>query len=284
MWNLKYIPTTLITYFGAPKLSYLRYLTLYSFRKFNPDWKIKLFKPKYLTENLTWNTHENKEKYDRDLCYFNKLEELNIEIEEVDFNKFGLSNDMSEVHKSDFFRLQYLANNGGIWTDMDIIFFKSMDKANFNLQFLSKLESIFCITTFTNTYNFHSIGFLGSKPKNEPFAFLYEKAKLKYDKNRYESIGSDLYIKEFPSVDFIEKVFKNKVINLTMDQVYHLNSFNIDKIYNNSLRYQDVYNRGIGCHWYAGAPVSNKWENILDETNYNLYDNNLTKLIEKVYE
>jgi hypothetical protein len=44
MWHLKEIEKTLHTYWGGDSMSYLRYLTLASFRKLNPDWKIFLYK------------------------------------------------------------------------------------------------------------------------------------------------------------------------------------------------------------------------------------------------
>ena len=51
---------------------------------------------------------------------------------QVDFQIYNFNNDMPEVHKSDFLRLELLSTIGGLWSDMDIIYFKPMNSLYFN--------------------------------------------------------------------------------------------------------------------------------------------------------
>ena len=79
MWHLTKIPKIIHFYWGNEKLSYLRYLSVYSFRKLNLDWQIKIHVPAVLSTDLpAWNTmHQKNIKIDKD--YFDRLEELDVE-------------------------------------------------------------------------------------------------------------------------------------------------------------------------------------------------------------
>ena len=61
MWHLTNIPKIVHFYWGNEKLSYLRYMSVYSFRKLNPDWKIKIHVPGALSMIApTWGSNEQK--------------------------------------------------------------------------------------------------------------------------------------------------------------------------------------------------------------------------------
>ena len=112
---MKSMPKVCYLYWGGGIFSYLRYLTVHTFRKFNPDWKIQMCVPKIPSkEGFSWKTHEQKYSVEgKD--YFNLLPELGVEIHRIDFNQLGVSPQTSEVFKSDILRWNLLSEKGGFW-------------------------------------------------------------------------------------------------------------------------------------------------------------------------
>ena len=101
---MKNIPKTAYFYWGAEIFPYLRYMSLYSFKKFNPEWEVTLLVPSKLNKTQTWNTHENKCEINTE-DYLHRLDECGIDVCEFDMQSIGFSNDLPEVIKSDIIRL-----------------------------------------------------------------------------------------------------------------------------------------------------------------------------------
>ena len=163
-------------YWGNKILPFLRYLTLYSFRKYNPKCKMNLYFPKKLQENRSWTSPEHEiEMVGKD--YFDKLEDLNISLIPFDMEDFGLSNEISEVKKADFLRWHLLSSERSLWSDMDILYVKTL------IGFEKR-----------NTISIHngiwSIGFLTSTSAHMFFKYLYKRAFECINENEYQSIGS----------------------------------------------------------------------------------------------
>ena len=125
-WLLNKIPKRLFVYWGGEKLPYLRYLTIDSFIKFNPEWEIIFIIPKILSNVLTWQGKQferNDLKYIDYMSEIYKLEGKNkLKVEIFDFETIGINNNLNEVHKSDYLRYYLLYSRGGVWSDMDIYF------------------------------------------------------------------------------------------------------------------------------------------------------------------
>ena len=104
MWNLSKIPKIAHFYWGSQKLSFLRYMSLHSFKKCNPDWEVRLYCPLILTKDARWEDKQVENNGDiYDYMHYVKYH-LNIKPIYFDFNQIGLSNDLNEVYKSDFIR------------------------------------------------------------------------------------------------------------------------------------------------------------------------------------
>jgi hypothetical protein len=264
MWYLKNIQKTLHIYWGGGKLAYLRYLTISTFRHYNPDWQIILYKPLIDQTVKTWTTTELKyaENY---TDYLSRVEELGVTIQSVDFSLYGFDNNASEVHKSDFLRWQLLATVGGFWADMDILFFKSMDDLYFNTEQTGDINTVFCISDYG-----HSIGFLMSSPNNPCFERITQAAKGEYKKEGYQCIGSLLCNKLFPTIESC-KIGGIVPHNLDMGVVYAYNCFHVDELYK-PYPPQRMPVHAIGIHWYAGNRFSGEY---LNRTNGGLIRTNL---------
>ena len=60
MWHLDKIPKILHVYWGGSSLPKLRYLTIESFAKYNPDWEVRVYVPATPVEGHSWSTFEQK--------------------------------------------------------------------------------------------------------------------------------------------------------------------------------------------------------------------------------
>jgi len=262
-WNLN-IPKILHLYWGGGVMPYIRYLTIKSFMDHNPDWKIMLSYPKYPNRNITWITGEQNNNLQCD-DYFHKALELPIEKIEVNFEDYGVNNNISEVHKSDFIRLSRLSTIGGLWSDMDIIYFKPMSSLYFNTIENSKIETVYC-----NHIYGHSIGFLMGSENNKFFSRLMALTFVEFNPHQYQSIGSLTYNKYYPTFESINNI--TPAINMSMDVVYSYNAGDIPSIiYDNKNKFTED---SIGIHWYAGDP---RWTDFINKTNGGLI--NLPKSI-----
>ena len=142
-WKLK-VPKILHVYWGGNPLNYLRFMTVKTFMKNNPDWEIRFYYPLQPNSNVTWGTGENK-VFREHKDYLPELMNLPITKIPVDFTKYGFDNNMPEVHKSDFIRLEQLSTVGGIWSDMDILYFNSMESLYLNNSEYKDIKTSFSI-------------------------------------------------------------------------------------------------------------------------------------------
>jgi hypothetical protein len=270
MKNFDRIPRMAYFYWGGETLPYLRYLTLSSFRKFNPDWNMTLYVPKKLQSNLCWVSSEHKlVKSGTGKCYLSLVKDLGIKIVEFDMEKLGLSNDLSEVHKSDYLRWHLLGTVGGLWSDMDIIYFKSIT------QVVDGKQLVVCFQRGLK-HQFWSIGFLGSSSNNLFYRRMFEEAKKRTDSYRYQYIGSILMKQVHGSyVSTIKKYPQYKIHNLQSSVVYPVMAHQVQDLYN-GMKMEYIKKDTIGIHWYAGHKLSGEWIEKLTPENSLKHNNLLT--------
>jgi len=238
------IPKTLYTYFGG-NLSWLRYMTIVSFKKFNPDWDIKVYYPKELTLNVTWGTGEQGDEYDGH-NWFEDLKE-HAELIEFDAETIGFSNDLPEVHKSGLFRHWVLSTKGGVYCDMDILFFKP-------LVIPEGKKAIVCYSG-----DYFSDGFIGCEAGHPLMVKAFNHIKEQNTKE-YQGFGPNIWNRYMP------RTFSEDVWNIPMSLLYNYNSQNIHAMFSDKPALFPV--DSIGMHWYGGSPVTRRWEQIMLPDNY----------------
>jgi len=281
MWYLNNIPTTAHFYWGGEKLSYLRYLSVKSFRSLNPGWKIKIHKPIILGTSVpTWSGSEQIPlSYEED--YTDYLIQLDVEIVEHDFTP-EFDNNAHEVHKSDFLRWKILSTEGGLWSDFDILYKLSMNNLKENVMSNHEIDTILC--PYKSKGYCHAIGFLLSSANNKFYKFISEQAKKNFDQNYYQSIGATLLNKtEFQNVDSLNSIFIDNKFQFADEKCVYsilyssindffceLRSDLIEKINDSDI---------IGFHWYAGHRISGNFERQLTSMNSDNFNNILTTII-----
>jgi len=273
-WCLEKIPKRVYFYWGAERMPWLRYLTVHSFVKMNPDWEVILYQPISVTKTNTWKSTEHE--YDIDCPdYSNELKNLNITIKKFDGRDIGIPNEYPEVWKSDFLRWHLLSKYGGFWMDMDIFFNKSMNCFNLNTLENKDLDTIVSISKIIAPASFHSIGFMGGAPNNDYFRYVMSKAlRTKPDFTNYQSIGVVLLNSEFPTVESIRKKFPHlKVDTISFETVYAYYPMKlIEDIFKPNAP-DRLKSHSIGIHWYAGHPDAGKFMNKVTHENYRDFAN-----------
>ena len=86
------------------QFSYLHYLTIYSFIKLNPKWKVSVYTSRKLSKTNPWKNRTHLIEYDKD-SYFDKLQDLNVNIIKFDFRDIDVDPETPEVFKSDFINM-----------------------------------------------------------------------------------------------------------------------------------------------------------------------------------
>jgi len=268
-WELNKIPKIAHFYWGEEILPYARYLTIHTFAKQNPDWKINYYYPKSRYPKQSWESFELKYDITKLTDYTTNLKSLNVELIEVDFSLYLLPNDISEVFKSDLLRWKLLSTVGGLWSDMDIIYFRPMNELLDNTQQNKYIDTAI---TINEEYG-HSIGFLMSSPNNTYFKHILLKTAEYYNPKQYQSLGTGILIPEVKDMKTIKSKFPElNVLNIDTNAVYAYNAMNIKLIYN-SKSLEKFTKNSVGIHWYAGHPLAGDFVTKLTSENYDNFNN-----------
>lgn len=252
-WNLR-VEKKLHVYWGGGTLPYIRFLTVKSFMHHNPDWEVKLWLPQQPSVKRTWESRELNYPVLCNDCT-PSLMALPVTITEVDFRQFGFENTISEVHKSDFLRLFLLSHEGGLWSDMDIIYFKPMTELAVNIPENKDKQVFVCISHYG-----HSAGFLMAVKGNKYYELLTTMAKNNFDPKKYQGIGATMFNEQLPSLESINII--SPAVNIDMDAVYIHDAMHIKDILDGTP--PRFTSKSIGIHWYAGHPL---WGEFIKNTN-----------------
>ena len=281
------IPKKIFFYWNGKHLSWMRYMTLYSFRKFNPEWDITLYVSNEDNKKRTWFSHHQQDffAYTKTDTYFNKLEELNITIKPVVFpdSHVNIVKNMDPVYRSDIFRYYKLYEEGGFYSDMDVLFFRPMDNLYNDLV---ENESD---TLFFQEIDHTAIGFLGSSVDNDFYKKLFNNINTVRG-FEYQSFGvvyiNNLYKSHPGRPTVIQKINTThphlKVYNLPKYVVYNHDSNHIIEMYNRGFDISEWHEKSIGYHWYGGHAKSQEYNNILNENNYDEYQTAFSGLVKNI--
>ena len=262
-WNL---PKTLHLYWGQNQpLSYIRYLTVLSFAKLNPDWIINVWTPSEVsTLETPWTTGEQSGEY----FGYDYLDDLQFYRKEIDMERIGIPNNTPEVHKSDLLRWYLLGTYGGVWSDFDVLYIQPLsDEITKNWKGAGLCYYELPLGN-KQVHKFQAIGFLASAGESgkEFFTQIFEKGLSKIPQTEYQAFGAKL----LPDVD----ASPESVFYIDKNLVYPYHSHHSVQIYFNQGGLQ--IKNSIGLHWYAGHPINGKaaasitGKNIRDKTGYSI--------------
>lgn len=263
------IPKVMNLYWDKGSMSYLQYMTVISFNKHNPDWKIVIYEPKNRYGLITWDTDEQRIKYSGKDYYKELINKEYVEIKEFNFDKLGFIEETPEVYKSDFIRWYILSTEGGGWSDFDILYIKPIIDLD-----LKNEDTIICFNG-----NVHIIGFYLSSPNNEFFKNILKHINKDFDKTNYQSIGSTLLTSLYPNINKINDLGINH-LNLSMDCLYPYKDYEISKLFSQN-DISNITEKTIGIHWYNGSRISKLFNNSFNPENNNI-ENSITSILKLI--
>jgi hypothetical protein len=252
-------PRLLLTYWDQSPMSYLNLMTFISFHKHNPYWRILCFVPHETTKSNTLSTSEQKKKY-TGKDYFDELKQLDyVCIKEIDTEEFGLDIDIPEVIKSDYIRYYLLNKYGGVWSDLNILYIKPIDKflVNCGDSMVVKCEN-------AEGDKYYPSGFFGGKYNSQFFSDILDISMSYINTKNYKSIDAKML------TDYL-KSNANKYKSLTvLDQEVYLKFdwTQINTLFreNSSKDYDlDQYlKNAVGIHWFNESDRAEEYQNKLD--------------------
>ncbi len=277
---MPHIPPKVHLYWGSADkhMSWLRYLTIVSLKKQNPTHQIILHIPKKPSiGGITWNSPECRDIVRGANFYDQALAEASSVVEH-DFSWLPNADNLHEVHRSDILRWKLLSTEGGFWSDLDILYFNPLRK----IQFSNRINRV-NLKAGVHIYpklKAHAIGLLFAAPENPFFSWVFEKS-IATNAEGYQSLGSELINRTFPTVESIQHKFRDMPVgHIEQSSVYSIPPYSIQSLYSRSGN-KRLPELGIGIHWYGGNPLSSQYESKVTSNNY-LDNTYMSKVIEAV--
>lgn len=269
-------------YWGNNTMSYMRYMTLHSFCKLNPDWYVNLIVND--SEQLRVDTIEKQDKTEfKGVDYYPLIKSLNINTIDFENKMINLDNSvvdkMSDVHIKDILNWKILSEWGGLVADMDILFIKPIGTLINNDTDIG----LICFDNYPKP-NYIPVSFMYSSGNSDFFKKTYNRALSNYMPNVYESCGT-LCIEEC-SLKEIFKNYPNNVIQRLPDASvfpfvgYEWND-GIQKLYQGDFR-SLMHPDAVGIHWYAGTSQSQNQNNILNSQTVYKINNTVSNSIKEI--
>lgn len=235
------LPRRLFVYHGFRSLSFLRFLTVWSFHRHHPDFEIRVIVPEKLCTDQTWTTGEHPRRY----CgpdYSGWLEKLPVEIVRFDMRRLGLSNDLPEVYKSDILRNWLLVEEGGYWSDMDVLY---VDR----LRIPGGVDTVYC-----HDGTFYYIGLIGGSAGNAFYRHIFRSSLRVWDQGDYQRYGTRLY--RHPPQRYRAMFPSLSMYNLPMQGVYPIKWVELSRFYTDRRLPPDCF----GIHWFGGSTIGGRLE------------------------
>lgn len=252
----KHIPKILHLYWGLNlPLSYLRYLTVISWIRYNPDWQIIIGTPK-VTSGISRH-HDDKDMFYSGEDYFDKLRHIdNVTIQEFDWS--GHQHIKTEVQRSDIYRWVQVPKYGGWWSDFDILYLKPM----ISIEHFTKPVMIVYHTKSTRKQ--HPIGFWGSPKNNRWIQNIGVRGDNRLKRNNKAMQGA--------GTEAIPTIIHKCNDYITPDIVYPFPWNGLEPMLNN--KQYNLPSETIGIHWFGGAEVTKELEKqMLPDTDFDMSKN-----------
>lgn len=242
------IPKIVFTFWEGIQFTYLHALTIISFQKYNPEFKIIIYISNIENSKLiNWDTGEQNKNY-FNLYDINELKKIpNVYFIEVNVNMIlNYNGELSCVWKSDIIRLLKLYEHGGMYIDFDILFIKKIPDCLFK-------NNKIMFNKYSNVIN---NAIIISKKENYILKIIIDEIFKKLQNNDVKKE----YMQFGPSL--ITSVINN--LNLENDVFYIPNEMTCPYIWNemNTLFFTntDKTTENTFCiHWYNGSIDSIKY-------------------------
>lgn len=257
--EMKKIPKILHLYWDKSPMSWLQTLTVESFHRYNPEWKIIVYVPDI--------PYRGEVKYVPDYIgkdYFDRIEKMEyVKIETFHISENPYFENLHDILRSDILRYRMLYLHGGVWSDFDVLYLKPMSHIlNINTHAGGNIEEMQgSVCFYKTTYGFHSIGVMLFTKQHKLLKAIIDKTKELQNANvkKYQSFGTTMLNAMIPNFWEIQKKYSN-IIALPYATFYPYDTYNLNPLYNsNDLRYLKAST--VALHWFNGKPLSKEYVN-----------------------
>jgi hypothetical protein len=259
--NKLLIPKICHLYWDNSPMSWLQTLTINSFHRYNPDWKIIVYSPikKSITKQNFVPEYRGKD-------YFYLVKEKDyVEFKIIDLREYGIMEELHDILRSDIFRYKILHQFGGVWSDFDVIWIKPIQHLT-NLDYLNLFDVD--VSDFICMYNqfsgHHNISVMMHKKNSEFVKSLI----LKTDEIQktlgtivldHQTFGTVMLNQMYPTFLNIKEKF-HKVIPLKYETIFPYSIYNMESLYN--ITNLTFINNNVLCiHWFNGHILSKEYVN-----------------------
>lgn len=295
-------------YWGNSKMSWLRYMTISSFVRFNPDWEVILTIDKTETSQRPWSDENKQDFFNYEgKDYLPDVEKLNVSIREwspeiikdckpkslfenatFSANVVGdISLDRPKVpelstpsHRSNFFKWYTLATEGGVYSDMDIVFTSPMG------DFWESIKQHDATLCWQNGY--YLIGFMASNGNSDLFKKIYQAAHVIFDSEKYQSVGQAALLYSIANNAHIQYTYENilqyfnreeRIFLFEPDLLYPVSYEDIGLIFEEGGEDYDIPKSAVGLHWFGGCGPGQVFNNEINADNYRSRNCTLAKTL-----
>ena len=252
------IPKIAFTFWEGSQFTYLHALTIISFQKYNPDFKIVIYISTIEQSHLiTWDTNEHSMKY-QNLYDIQQLKCIpNVELIEIDVNKMiGYNGALSCVWKSDIIRLLMLYEHGGMYIDFDILFINKVPEYLFQTKKLM-------FNTYSGVIN---NAVIISKKENyiikKIIAIILENLRTNNINTQYMQFGPTLITQIIK-----DNICENDVYYIPNDMTCPYLPDEMKKLFYTNIN--QITTRTFAIHWYNGDEYSRNYCSKFDIDNIN---------------
>lgn len=259
-------------------MSYLNYLSLISFKQMHPSWKVILMRPLHADAHApAWATGEQGNVY-RGEDYTELAELIVDEVRRFDFSELGFSNIMHDVHKADLLRQYLMATQGGVWSDMDVLWINHIEEMN-----CPPDTSVMLVWKPNVNRPYYSTGIVFSKPHTAYHEVIFDACVEAYDPTEYQSLGPSLLRDLFPTEKHVRDYEKDCVIyNAPYETFYPIHYRDLHRLFEQAGQ-APLPIQTVAVHWFGGARLAQKHQKLLTpETLYKYRDTMLGAILEDI--
>ena len=267
------IPKKIWLYWGNKTMSFLRYMTLYSLKKLNPDFTINLIVRKQKTDKIDskW-TEKQDDVYFRGDDYSSRISSLNLNIFYVEdiIETLDIAN-LQNSQLADIVGWKVLSTYGGVKSDMDILYHKPIP-----YEILKDID-----VSLFEYCNVNPCGFLCGTP-NVFWDDVFDES-IKNLNDNYQSTGP-LALTSIAKKISLDKYKGINIVKLENDMIYPFVGYE-DWERNCSCAFKENVElpiENIGIHWYAGHPVPASHNAVITENNFSEYNSVICNIIKKL--
>lgn len=275
------VPKKAFFYWGNHTMSWLRYMTLYSFRKFNPDWEMELHVSDIDIKNKYWKGNERQDFHSyAGKNWLPEVEKLGVTFKECPVFVEGAG----PSHNSNFFKWNELATNGGIYSDMDILYIKPIEEYYQKIKGFQTGLSYFTgknSKRYSNFNGYFSIGFMFSAGSNKFFKDVLDSAMTTYNLSNYQGAGVEPLYKMLGNTKGIDK-YREGMHFIPMKVVYPYRS-NQQKYFFQVVNNHQIHGGlTVGIHWYAGHAMAQAFNKSVSPETLNSQSNTMSHWLQYV--